>query len=62
MGFSEECGFDVMYVGRGIVCNFAVISAVEVFVDCGDVYVFHVCFDCLLFMVLGLGLVLMSVA
>ena len=37
--------FEIMYVEMYGVCNFVVISAVEVCVDYGGVYVFHVSFD-----------------
>ena len=51
----------MMYVEWYGVCNFVVFSVVEICIDYGGVYVFHVCFDliCALFMVLGF--VLMSV-
>ena len=48
-----------MYVEWCGNCYFVVISVVEVCVDYGGVYVFHVCFMCPLLMVLGF--VLMSV-
>ena len=44
-GCSGECCFGVMYVEWYGVCDFAVFSVVEICVDYGGVYVFHVCFD-----------------
>ena len=39
-----ECCFGIMYVEWYGICNFVVISAVDVCADYGGVYVFHVCF------------------
>ena len=52
---SREC-CNIRWYG---VCDFVVFSVVEICVDYGGVNVFHVCFMCVLFMVLGF--VLMAV-
>ena len=52
-GCYGECCFGMMYVEWYGVCNFVVILAIEVCVDYGGVYVFHVgfglCVVCCLF-------------
>ena len=45
MGCSGECCFGVMYGELYGVCDFVVLSAVEVCVDYGSVNVLHVCLD-----------------
>ena len=44
-GFSGECCFGVMYGEWFGICDFVVLSVVEVCVDYGGVNVFHVCLD-----------------
>ena len=53
-GCYVECCFGVMYVDWYGVCNCVVFSVVEICVDYGGVYVFHVCFD--LWVVNGVGI------
>ena len=45
MGCSGECCFGVMYCEWYGVCDFVVLSVVEVCADYGDVNVFHVCLN-----------------
>ena len=44
MGCSGDCCFGVIYIEWYGVCNFVVISVVEVLVDYGAVDVFHIYF------------------
>ena len=44
-GCSGECCFGVMYSKCYGVCDFVVLSVVDVCVDYGSVHVFHVCLD-----------------
>ena len=56
---SGKCCFGVMYGEWYGVCDFVVLSIVEVCVDYGGVNVFHVCLDfCIVY---GVGFVPMSV-
>ena len=52
-GCSRECCFGVMYGEWHGVCDFIVVSVVEVCVDYGGVDVSHVCLDFASSMVLG---------
>ena len=45
MGCSGECCFVVMYCEWYGVCDFVVLSVVEVCADYGGVNVFHVCLN-----------------
>ena len=58
-GCSGECCFEVMYGEWYGVCDFVLLSVIEVCVDYGDVNVFHVYLD--FGVVYGIGFVSMSV-
>ena len=53
-GCSGECCFGVLYCEWYGVCDFVLLSVVEVFADYGGVNVFHVCLNLASSMVLGL--------
>ena len=52
-GCSEMCSFGVMYGEWYGVCDFSVLSVVEVCVEYGGVNVFHICFDFCVFYGVG---------